>query len=85
MVPYHTYAPRAEYAPPPAYPPYLYRTHRYYPAAHVGYGLGYSAHSFYRPRAYGPRPGYAPRMVYGPSPHAYGPRPSMMHRPYWHG
>jgi hypothetical protein len=70
MVPYHSYAPPAQYAPPPAYPPYAggYAgggyAHRYYP--HVAYGGGY-----YHPHVMGP--------------HYYGGRPMMMHRPYWRG
>jgi hypothetical protein len=73
MVPYHSYAPPVEYAPPPAYPPYAggYAggygggyAHRYYP--HVAYGGGY-----YHPHVLGP--------------HYYGARPYMMHRPYWRG
>jgi hypothetical protein len=55
MVPYRTWAPPAQYAPPPGYPPYLYHTHRYYP------GPVYR-HAYYAPRAYGPR--YFPRPYF---------------------
>jgi hypothetical protein len=74
MVPYHSYAPPVEYAPPPAYPPYA-----------GGYGGGYGGeygggygHPYYHHAAYGA--GY-PHMM---GPHYYGGRP-MMHRPYWRG
>jgi len=58
MVPYHSYAPPAEYAPPPAYPPYAGGygggyPHRYYP--HVAYGAGYYHPHVMAPH-YGPRP-----------------------------
>jgi hypothetical protein len=43
MVPYRTYAPQAEYAPPPYYPSY---PHRYYPRP-------YYHHAYYAPRPYG--------------------------------
>ena len=43
MVPYRTYAPQAEYAPPPYYPSY---GHRYYPRP-------YYHHAYYAPRYYG--------------------------------
>jgi hypothetical protein len=49
VVPYRTYAPQAEYAPPPYYPPYL---HRYYPRP-------YYHHAYYRSYGYyGRRPSY---------------------------
>ena len=54
MVPYHSYAPPVEYAPPPAYPPYA-------GGYAGGYGGGY-AHRYY-PRAMGPRYGYGPRPM----------------------
>jgi hypothetical protein len=43
VVPYRTYAPQAEYAPPPYYPGY---PHRYYPRP-------YYHHAYYAPRYYG--------------------------------
>jgi hypothetical protein len=78
MVPYHSYAPPVEYAPPPAYPPYAggYAGGGY---AGGGYGGGY-AHRYYPHVAYGG--GYNHPHVMGP--HYYGGRP-MMHRPYWRG
>src|SRR5580693_10421883 len=60
MVPYHSYAPPAQYAPPPAYPPYAggYAgggyAHRYYP--HVAYGGGYYHPHVMAPHYYGGRP-----------------------------
>ena len=77
MVPYHSYAPPVEYAPPPAYPPYAggYAGRGY----GGGYGGGY-AHRYYPHVAYGG--GYYHHQVMGPH---YGPRPYMMHRPYWRG
>jgi hypothetical protein len=80
MVPYHSYAPPAQYAPPPAYPPYAggYAGGGY---AGGGYGGGYAHHYPMHPHvAYGGGY-YHPHMM---APHYYGPRP-MMHRPYWRG
>jgi hypothetical protein len=54
-VPFHTYAPPAQYAPPPAYPPYY--SHRYYPR------VAYGAHAYYHPHLYGPRL-YGPRSYW---------------------
>jgi hypothetical protein len=76
MVPYHSYAPPVEYAPPPVSPPYA-----------GGYGGGYGggyAHRYYPHVAYGGGQGYYhPHMM---APHyGYGARPYMMHRPYWRG
>jgi hypothetical protein len=72
MVPFHSYAPPVEYAPPPAYPPYA-------GGYAGGYGGGYGyAHRYYPHVAYGG--GY-----YHPHAHFYGGRPYMMHRPYWRG
>jgi hypothetical protein len=52
MVPFNTYAPPAEYAPPPAYPSYGYPQQGYYPAARP-----YYRHAYYHPRMYyGRRP-----------------------------
>jgi len=48
MVPYRTYAPQAEYAPPPYYPAY---PHRYYPRP-------YYHHAYYAPRPYYGHPYY---------------------------
>jgi hypothetical protein len=64
-VPYETYAPPAQYAPPPYYPSY-YRPHSYYRGGYAGayrggYGGGYYRHAYYHPHAYyGGRP-YAHR------------------------
>src|ERR1700722_774530 len=74
MVPFHSYAPPAEYASGPGYPPYA-----------GGYGGGYGggyAHRYYPHVAYGGGGYYHPRMM-GPR-YGYGPRP-MMRRPYWRG
>jgi hypothetical protein len=88
MVPYHSYAPTAEYAPPPAYPPYAGGYQGGYGGGYAGgYGAGYGggyAHAYpMRPHvAYGGGGGYyRPHMM---APH-YGARPYMMHRPYWRG
>jgi hypothetical protein len=69
-VPYETYAPPAQYAPPPYYP--SYRPHGYYHGGQAYYrggyyrgGQGYYRHAYYHPHAY-----------YGGRPYA--------HR-YWHG
>jgi hypothetical protein len=48
VVPYHTYAPQAQYAPPPYYPPY---SHGYYPRP-------YYHHAYYAPRPYYGHPYY---------------------------
>ena len=85
MVPYHSYAPPVEYAPPPAYPPYAGGYAGGYGGAYGGgYGGGY-AHRYYPHVAYGGGGGgyYHPHMM---APHyGYGARPYMMHRPYWRG
>src|SRR5580704_9925105 len=75
MVPYHSYAPPVEYAPPPAYPPYA---GGYAGGYGGGYGGGY-AHRYYPHVAYGGGQGYYhPHMM---APHyGYGARPYMMHR-----
>ncbi len=74
MVPYHSYAPSAEYAPPPGYPPY---GGGYGGGYAGGYGAGYGGYA--RPRlAYGGGY-YRPR-----GPGYYGGR-SMMRRSYWRG
>jgi hypothetical protein len=79
MVPYHSYAPPVEYAPPPAYPPYA---GGYAGGYGGGYGGGY-AHRYYPHVAYGGQGYYHPHMM---APHyGYGARPYMMHRPYWRG
>ena len=75
MVPYHSYAPPVEYAPPPVSPPYA-------GGYAGGYGGGY-AHRYYPHVAYGGQGYYHPHMM---APHyGYGARPYMMHRPYWRG
>jgi hypothetical protein len=76
VVPYHSYAPPVEYAPPPAYPPY---GGGYAGGYAGGYGGGY-AHRYYPHVAYGGGY-YHPHMM---APHYYGGRP-MMHRSYWRG
>jgi hypothetical protein len=83
MVPYHSYAPPAEYAPPPAYPPYGGGYGGGYRGGYgAGYGGGYARPYPMRPHvAYGG--GYYHPHVMGP--HYYGGRPYMMHRPYWRG
>jgi len=80
MVPYHSYAPPVEYAPPPVSPPYA---GGYAGGYGGGYGGGY-AHRYYPHVAYGGGQGYYhPHMM---APHyGYGARPYMMHRPYWRG
>ena len=79
MVPYHSYAPPVEYAPPPVSPPYA---GGYAGGYGGGYGGGY-AHRYYPHVAYGGQGYYHPHMM---APHyGYGARPYMMHRPYWRG
>jgi hypothetical protein len=84
MVPYHSYAPPAEYAPPPAYPPYGGGYGGGYAGGYRGgYGGGYGggyAHPYpmHQHVAYGGGGYYRPHMM---GPHYYGGRP-MMHRPY---
>src|SRR5580698_9970018 len=82
MVPYHSYAPPVEYAPPPAYPPYAGGYAGGYGGAYGGgYGGGYARPYPMRPHlAYGG--GYYRPHVMGP--HYYGGR-SMMRRSYWRG
>ena len=75
MVPYHSYAPPVEYAPPPAYPPYA--GGGYAGGYAGGYGGGYGGGYAHRV-AYGG--GYYRPRVMGP----YGGRP-MMRRSYWRG
>jgi hypothetical protein len=81
MVPYHSYAPPAQYAPPPGYPPYAggYAGGGYGGGYGRGYGGGY-AHPYpmHQHVAYGGGY-YHPHMM---APHYYGGRPYMMHRPY---
>src|SRR6202043_878182 len=76
MVPYHSYAPPAEYAPPPAYPPYAggYGGGGYAGGYGGGYGGGY-AHPYpmHSRVAYGG--GYYRPHVMGL--HYYGGRPMM--------
>jgi hypothetical protein len=82
MVPFHSYAPPAEYAPAAAYPPYEGGYGGGYSRGYgAGYGGGY-AHAYpMRPHvAYGGGY-YRPHMI---GPHYYGGRP-MMHRSYWRG
>ena len=82
MVPYHSYAPPAEYAPAPASPPYEGGYGGGYGGGNGGgYGGGYARPYPMRPHlAYGG--GYYRPHVMGPH---YGARPYMMHRPYWRG
>jgi hypothetical protein len=71
MEPYRTYAPPAQYAPPPVYPGYGYPQARpYYPRAYNG-PHGYYPHVAYREHVYQPR--------------ALAPRYYPAHRPYWRG
>jgi hypothetical protein len=83
MVPYHSYAPSAEYAPAPATPPY---EGGYGGGYAGGYGGGYAhpypMHRYYPHVAYGGGGYYHPHVM---GPHYYGGRPYMMHRPYWRG
>jgi hypothetical protein len=85
MVPFHSYAPPAQYAPPPAYPPYADAPEEGYEGGYAGgYGGGYARpypmHRYYPHVAYGG--GYYHPHVMAPH---YGARPYMMHRPYWRG
>jgi hypothetical protein len=81
MVPYHSYAPPVEYAPPPVYPPYAggYAGGGYAGGYGAGYGGGYA-----RPYAMRPHVAYGGGYYRGMAPHYYGGR-SMMHRSYWRG
>src|SRR5580692_12782467 len=83
MVPYHSYAPTAEYAPPPAYPPYAGGYGGGYAGGYGGgYGGGYAhAYPMHPHVAYGGGGYYRPHVM---GPHYYGGRP-MMHRSYWRG
>jgi hypothetical protein len=82
MVPFHSYAPPAQYAPPPAYPPYGGGYGGGYAGGYGGgYGGGYARPYPMRPHlAYGG--GYYRPNVMGPR--YYGGR-SMMRRSYWRG
>ena len=81
FVPYHSYAPPAEYAPAPAYPPYAGGYGGGYGGGGYGGGYGNPLRPYYHHAAYGAGY-YRPRMM---GPHYYGGRPYMMHRPYWRG
>jgi hypothetical protein len=53
MEPYRTYAPPAQYAPPPGYPPYGYPMHSGYPRV-AYHAHGWAPHYYTRPRYHHP-------------------------------
>jgi hypothetical protein len=86
MVPFHSYAPPAEYAPPPGYPPYAggYAGGGYAGGGYAGgYAGGYHGGYGYPMHHYG-HVAYGQGYPHAMGPHYYGGRP-MMHRPYWRG